>query len=413
MKKQLFTFVLPLVLAAGLAGCDNQDFTEKSPFDNSVYLAAAAETEAVSMSFNKTVKHRSQELSAVLAYPAPTEVAVKLTVDASKAADYNARHNTDYAVLDKAYYSLSTDRLSIPAGLTESEVMHVDFTDLDQLEVDATYLLPVTISEANIGIMQGSRTVYYLVRRSSAITVAANLGKDNYMAIPGFDTAEGCVWVNDMKAVTYEAIIYLDSFDPIPEQTAGISSIMGVEQHCMLRIGDSNFTREQLQVEISGSNKVPGDDRSKRLKAQEWYHVAFTWELASKQGRIYVNGKLQSEAKIGYGNPTIDLAMRGKDPVANKSAYQFFIGRSYNDTRPLQGLISEVRVWNVVRTPEEIWESMYDVDPHTEGLQAYWKFNEGQGNVVKDQTGHGNDAVSNIDLVWDNTIEIPMLNAEQ
>ena len=412
MKKQLFIFVLPLVLAAGLAGCDNQDYTEKSPFDNSVYLDAAAETEAVTMSFNKTVRHSSQELSAVLAYPAENEVTITLAVDASKADSYNARHNTDYAVLDKAHYSLSTTRLAIPAGLVSSEVMHIDFSDLDQLEVDATYLLPITISDANIGIMQGSRTVYYLVRRSSAITVAANLGKDNYMSVPGFDTAEGCVWVNDMKAVTYEAIIYLDSFDPIPQETAGISSIMGVEQHCMLRIGDSSFTREQLQVEISGSNKIPGDDRSKRLKTGEWYHIAFTWNIATKEGRIYVNGKLQSEGKIGYGNPTIDLAMRGKDPVGNKDAYQFFIGHSYNDTRPLQGMISEVRIWNVVRTPDEIWKSMYDVDPQTEGLQAYWKFNEGQGNIVKDQTGHGNDVVSNIDLVWDNTIEIPMLNAE-
>lgn len=413
MKKQLFTFVLPLALAAGLAGCDNQDYTDKSPFDNSVYLDAAAETEAVPMSFNKTVERSTQQLAAVLTRPAATDVTVTLADDAAKAAAYNARHDTSYPVLDKEHYTLSTTSLKIPAGLIESEAMYIDFAGLDQLEVDQTYLLPVSIASANIGVMQGSRTVYYLVRRSSAITVAANLGKDNYMSIPGFDTAEGCVWVNDMKAVTYEAIIYLEGFDPIPEETAGISSVMGVEQHCMLRIGDSNFTREQLQVEISGSSKFPGDDRNKRLKTGEWYHIAFTWDLATKEVRIYVNGKVQSEGTTGYSKSSIDLAMRGKDPVGNKEAYQFFIGRSYNDTRPLQGLISEVRIWNVVRTPDQIWKSMYDVDPHSEGLQAYWKFNEGAGNVVKDQTGHGNDAVSNVDLVWDKTIEIPMLNAEQ
>ncbi|MEG2062036.1 MAG: LamG-like jellyroll fold domain-containing protein, partial [Alistipes sp.] len=137
-----------------------------------------------------------------------------------------------------------------------------------------------------------------------------------------------------------------------------------------------------------------------------------------KEVRLYVNGKLQSEGKTGYSGKTIDLGMRGlfaTDPVTYPSlngARQFFIGYSYDKERPLNGLISEVRVWNTVRTPEQIWKYMYDVEPTTEGLCAYWKFNEGEGNVVVDQTGHGNDAVSNIDLKWDNTIEIPQLNAE-
>ena len=38
---------------------------------------------------------------------------------------------------------------------------------------------------------------------------------------------------------------------------------------------------------------------------------------------------------------------------------------------------------------------MYDVDPQTTGLKAYWKFNEGKGNnIAKDLTGNGNDAVA-------------------
>ena len=58
----------------------------------------------------------------------------------------------------------------------------------------------------------------------------------------------------------------------------------------------------------------------------------------------------------------------------------FKIGHSYgepeNMTRQLNGEICEVRIWNVIRSQEEIYKNMYDVDPQTTGLKAYWKFNE-------------------------------------
>ena len=68
----------------------------------------------------------------------------------------------------------------------------------------------------------------------------------------------------------------------------------------------------------------------------------------------------------------------------------FKIGHSYgepeNMTRQLNGEICEVRIWNVIRSQEEIYKNMYDVDPQTTGLKAYWKFNEGKGDIAKDYT---------------------------
>ena len=81
-------------------------------------------------------------------------------------------------------------------------------------------------------------------------------------------------------------------------------------------------------------------------------------------------------------------------------------------SRMLDGEICEVRVWSVVRTREEIYRNMYDVDPQTPGLCAYWKFNEGQGDTVKDWTGHGNDAVSHSPATWPTGIEGPVKNKD-
>ena len=93
-------------------------------------------------------------------------------------------------------------------------------------------------------------------------------------------------------------------------------------------------------------------------------------------------------------------------------AYQFFIGRSYDDYRPLNGKIAEARVWSVARTLEQIWENMYEIEnPENDStLLGYWKFNEGSGNTVKDYSMYGNDGVAKYDIIWPQGIEIPKLN---
>ncbi len=74
--------------------------------------------------------------------------------------------------------------------------------------------------------------------------------------------------------------------------------------------------------------------------------------------------------------------------------------------------ICEVRIWNVVRTQDEIYKNMYDVDPKTPGLCAYWKFNEGTGDIAHDFTDNGNDAVSYANADWPSGIEVLVKNKE-
>jgi len=79
------------------------------------------------------------------------------------------------------------------------------------------------------------------------------------------------------------------------------------------------------------------------------------------------------------------------------------IGKSYDDARWFEGDMAEVRVWNVVRTQEEIATHFYSVDPKTPGLVGYWKMDDNTSpNIVKDATGNGNDAKANKPLSWHN-----------
>ncbi len=448
MKRYLITL---FALLAVLTGCERFD-ADDHKFGNVVYLNVSQTSPVQLATFSNNRATYDCTLQAALTYPAGQDVQVSLEVDPSLVADYNARYGTQWPMLDTKYYALSSETATIPAGRTASDVVTLQLKELmgegdeqtGALPLDETYLVPIRISGASIDVLGGSDVAYYVVKRSSAITVAAQLGAGNWINFPTLDKygANSQAW-NGLTAMTYEALIYIDEFATQDETSTpvSISTIMGVEQYLLLRLGDTNFERQQLQFDGSGSGsqfgKFPGRDATKNLEAGRWYHVACTYDQTTQTVRVYVDGKIQSEETgVGISAPSkknqINLAMRALYDLWNSAsetekpqyetdetgynklgdAYQFFIGRSYNEYRPLNGKIAEARVWSVARTPEQIWENMYNVENPADDptLLGYWKFNEGTGNTVRDYSMYGNDGVAETDIVWPSGIEIPKIN---
>lgn len=410
--------------------CDNTDYSDHSPFDNSAYLNVAATKNAETFTFNRKVTNQTKTFTVKLSYPSGEDVKVNLKVDPSLIAVYNAKNDTHYEMLSAEHYQLSQESVTIPAGKITSDEVSIKFLKLDELEIDATYLCPLSISGAEgVGVMDGSRTMYYLVRRSSAITTAINL-KNVYVTVPGFDKGSPTAdVVNNLSAITMEAIIRVNSFQK------EISSIMGIEQYYLMRIGDASFPNQQLQVQ-STFGKFPEASKQKLLLAGEWYHVALTWDLANATIAFYVNGQLQSISNAHGKSDLTSINLGDKAPddeFGNGGDFNFYFGRSYGEShdisRQFDGEICEARIWSVARTAEQIWQNMYDIPNPTEepNLCAYWKFDEGTGLKVVDRTGHGNDAkvipywkgsdhtevYSKTDAdLWPSGIEVPKVNQE-
>ena len=411
--------------------CDNTDYSDHSPFDNSAYLNVAATKNAETFTFNRKVTSQTKTFTVKLSYPLGEDVKVNLKVDPSLIAVYNAKNDTHYEMLSAEHYQLSQECVTIPAGKITSDEVSIKFLKLDELEIDATYLCPLSISGAEgVGVMDGSRTMYYLVRRSSAITTAINL-KNVYVTVPGFDKGSPTAdVVNNLSAVTMEAIIRVNSFQP------EISSIMGIEMYLQMRLGDASFPNQQLQVQTT-YGKFPDASKQKLLLAGEWYHVALTWDLATTTIAYYVNGQLQSISTSHGKSDLTSISLGDKEPddeFGNGGDHNFYFGRSYtlshDLSRQFDGEICEARIWSVARTQEQIYQSMYDIpNPATEPtLRAYWKFDEGTGLEVEDRTGHGNnakvvpywkdsnhtEAYSKADAeLWPSGIEVPKINNEQ
>lgn len=425
-----FNFIIRIAVLALLVSCNRFEPVDHV-FDNCAYLDVSATSQTQAATFGNRVSSLEKHLCVALSYPSDKDVKATISVDASLTDAFNHRYGTDYQLLPDAYLDFSPVSVTIEAGKVNSEKVSIGFKNLmgqgeDQtgaMEMDKTYLLPVRLSSEDISTMDGSSVAYYLVKRSSAITVAAQL-TDNWIEFPLMDTpGEVADAYNGLTALTYEALVNVDRFDlDNKDGVCNISTVMGVEQYLLLRIGDANFERQCLQFDGSGNGsqfgKLPSkSDPAKKLYSGSWYHVACTYDQNERVARIYVNGKLIDEVKeAGVAGPTADnkitLAMRA---LGMPEAYQFFIGKSYNDFRPLQGKIAEARVWRVARTGDEIWKNMYRIEnpKDQKDLIGYWKFNDGEGNVVKDYSWVGNHGKAVGDIIWPDGIEIHEINKEE
>lgn len=415
---------------ATLSSCDRFDPVDRV-FDNCVYLDVSATSQTQAATFGNRLGSLEKQLSVTLAYPADRDVKATVSVDASLVDTYNHRNGTDYQLLTDNFLDFTGATVTIEAGKVASEKVTIGLKNLmgqgeeqtGAMEIDKTWLLPVKVTSDDIRTLDGSSVAYYLVKRSSAITVAAQL-TDNWIEFPLMDTpGEVADAYNGLTALTYEALVNIDRFDlKNGTEDCNISTVMGVEQYLLLRIGDANFERQCLQFDGSGNGsqfgKLPSkSDPSKKLYSGSWYHVACTYDQNTRTARIYLNGKMIDEVKdAGVAGPTADnsitLAMRA---LGMPEAYQFFIGKSYNDHRPLQGKIAEARVWRTARTQEEIWKNMYRIENPKEqkDLIGYWKFDDGEGNTIKDYSWVGNHGKAVADIIWPDGIEIQEINKEE
>jgi hypothetical protein len=367
--KKIKSYII-LAFALFFVACSNDD----GSFNNLLYLDTKSVVDEILLKGG--IDEITQELQASIAKPENKDINISYKVDASLVDFYNEAYYDNAELLPDSCYQLKSTSAKIPMGSVKSNIVEVAFTKLSKLDREKVFVCPVTISEANIDLLKSTKTLYYLFKAGALINVVADI-TENYASIT-WKNKDVC---NNLKQFTLEALIRARNFD-----NGLISTVMGIEGYFLLRIGDAGFPRNQLQVATTSGNFPPGDDK-KGLPKNEWVHLAVTYDSVTKELIIYANGKKQSEGIKDLGEVSL-----GKD--------NFYIGKSWDDNRWLDGEISECRIWNVVRTVDQIEKNPYTVDPASEGLVAYWKFNDADGVVIKDHTVNGNDAVANKPLEW-------------
>nr|WP_315030342.1 endo-beta-N-acetylglucosaminidase H [uncultured Chryseobacterium sp.] len=155
-----------------------------------------------------------------------------------------------------------------------------------------------------------------------------------------------------------------------------ISAIMGTEagdaNSAFLRLGDANVANNKLQFVLSINNVQQKLASNTALNANTWYHVAATYDGATM--KLYINGTLDA-SKAQTGN------------VSSNGAFN--VGYLYETSRNFNGKIDEIRVWKRALSQTEISQNMCKVNLPATSLAAYWKFDEGSGSSVQDNSGNG------------------------
>lgn len=380
MKLHKYMFASLSFCSLVLGSCQNNDIDDEHHYDNKVFVTSQQVRD--DLLIKETISEATRSISYRLADPLDREVNISFDAAPQLTAAYNLAFNDNAQVLAADYYEIPVKLVTIKAGDISSDDVVVNFKNTNKLDKSRRYVLPVTITDADIEVLDSKRTAYFIFKGAALINVVANIEKI-YFPIS---------WKTDMSnvnAITVEALLRSDDWEAGRDNA--LSSIFGIEGRFLLRIGDADRPRDQLQCVAPGGN-FPAPNAVAGLPTKEWVHIAVVYDAGTHERIYYKDGvKVYSDENATY---------------ALNLTSGCYIGKSYDNTRWLPGDISEVRIWNIQRTGEEIAKNPYEVDPHASGLVAYWKFNEGTGSAIKDHTGNGNDITASGTPTWVN-VELP------
>ncbi len=206
------------------------------------------------------------------------------------------------------------------------------------------------------GINYASGTTFSATpRKLSVIGRALEFdGADDFVEVPSVvgDTA--------LSTGTIETWVYSEKLSSQPilalrNNGAGSSGVLSIQN------GKFQFQSKGSTIAVDTT----------RLDTALWYHVAVRYTASNII--FYLNGELSTSFSGDY---SIDTGTAGTKAMIGRLGTDYFDGR-----------IDEVRIWNTERTQQQIQAGMnapYDIAQ--DGMQAYWKMNEGVGEVISDET---------------------------
>ncbi|MDM8557321.1 Calx-beta domain-containing protein [Candidatus Parabeggiatoa sp. HSG14] len=213
-------------------------------------------------------------------------------------------------------------------------------------------------------------------------------GVDDYVVIPNYKGITGS------NARTIEAWINT-SHKTSTKNLVTWGNVLNVNQSWDFQVQRLNGF---LKVQITSSHIIG----STAVNDGQWHHVACTFENDGSPDitdvKLYVDGQLDTLSSFKHGS--VNTKDNGIDVE---------IGHGYYN-KYFKDQIDEVQIWNVARTQSQIQTDMYQIPAGNEaGLQAYYTFNDGSGNILTNQTANHDALLVNMDSNTDWVESSPVL----
>ena len=365
-----------VLMGLSFSACDDAKY---KPVDTGLYLA---ETNTKSLVGKKIISeddgHYNFTITPRLISPIDQDVTMSLGIDKEFLNQYNARYGTSLEVVPDEYVEFSNKEITLKAGEVLSSTVEITIKPLSKEMVDSgkKYALPVGIVGANTSLLAGASSILYQLEKTPIVTVPILNSQNNAKFSMTSDysltqwSVEFCVNIDKLGT----AIGQLNN-----QAMFSASAPDGMDGEIYTRFGDAPIKGNIFQVKNQGTQI----NSNMEFSTNTWYHLAIVCDGATLS--LYVNGELDNQ-----------IAVTGK--VTNLEKNKFGFGNT--DYLKANVKVSELRFWTKAISQTQIKENMYSIDPTTEGLEAYWKMDEGSGNDFKDYTGHGNNGHSVGRTVW-------------
>lgn len=386
MKLKYFSSYLALgILALTIGACNDAEYSE---IDNGLYIAEAGPMDA----FNQQVETQLVDDSNIertftvrMARPVSQDVAVKLEIDESMIATYNAEHETQYQMLPKEYLEMPDLETVIPAGEVMAPALNLTikpFTTPNQEQ----YAVPVKIASVSGPVAvtgRGDRLLLLLTMPNKQKSVV--LKYMHKKEVPFKATIPVTEWsfeywikVNNTTEYPIEPWYgeskqndpylwkrrYMFADDSVPIYLDGDEQV-----YLRYYADNADGIGPTLQCQMDGVYF----DSTPFWYPEKWFHITYTYDGANMV--LYKDGVKNAEKAVS------------KNFAFNKL---LLCSGGFSATQEVE--FAQIRLWSKCLKPAAIVEGMSRQLPDdTADLIGYWPCNEGQGAVLKDHSGNGYD----------------------
>lgn len=365
--KSLF-LVLTIVGGGTLTSCDDAAY---QPLGVSAYI-----DEALSASGTKLTVQAEGETTTTLNIHISDKTEIdnhyQLVSDQSVLDEYNRINGTGYIMLPAEYYTIPDD-IVIKAGEYNADKITVAIKPYSEAMTSSgeSYALPLKLVAKDGSPSVMLTTGAYVIATGSIIKFSAPILNGGTPAT--VDMTPGNLVLNQF---TVEIRFQINGFY---ENQALFNGGGSNNDQVYIRLEDPAGKFNLIQVVCKGTylNAITPFEKNK------WQHLAIAFD--GSKYLIYVNGKLDAQKEVTAGAVTF-------------SNIQF--ASSGTSWFRANCLFSEVRLWGKALNETQIKNNMTVVSPKADGLEAYWKMNEGAGNSFKDFTGNGYNATATGSIKW-------------
>lgn len=355
MKNILFSLFLLLIV-----GCQNVE----TEYDG-LLMTGTESNEFVKFAIDEQESYAVSVTSTVCVQQ---DVKVNIDVDDEALTKYNAKYSTQYVVVPQNAYKLESKEVIISAGQSVSSSALVSIVNREELQEGVAYVIPISIKsvDSNMDVIETNRTIF--LKLSKTILFAAPF-------VGTTATTRNFLWDEDdivtgIQQYTWEVKFKAETFD---RRVKSEPIKLGGVCNSMLRFGEAGNPGNILEVYVYAGTEHKLIAKTEFM-VNTWYMLSIVND--GKTLTLYVNGIKDNSMAVApseyqFGGVEIGQSLKG-----------------YESAQLFHGWLGGMRCWSRALSAREIRTNLCGVNPNAEGLEAYYKMNEGEGNVFYDSTPH-------------------------